>query len=66
MSLPAAVATATVVSVIRRPDTPENRMAYCNERGTALQLADGRALVMDCTGYIQADRVAYDNWLIVH
>jgi hypothetical protein len=30
-----------------------------------LRLADGRTLVLDCSTYVQADRLAYENWLLV-
>ncbi len=63
--LPHAPPGTRVVTVTHRADTPEARAQFCAERGTAMRLADGRILVVDCPTYVQADRVAYDNWLLV-
>jgi hypothetical protein len=63
--LPSVIAGSTVIPVTRRVDTLESQALYCQERGTTLRLSDGRVLVFDCPTYLQADRVGYDNWLIV-
>jgi hypothetical protein len=63
--LPQAVPGAVIVSANRRPDTMENQLQFCRERGTQLRLADGRILALDCSAYVAAERLAYENWLVV-
>jgi hypothetical protein len=63
--LPQPLTGATVISAVRRPDTVDMQSQFCRERGSALRLADGRTLVLDCSTYVQADRLAYENWLLV-
>jgi hypothetical protein len=63
--LPQALTGTTVVQAVRRVDTVEMQSQFCRERGTTLRLADGRTLVLDCPSYVQADRLAYENWLLV-
>ena len=63
--LPAAPAGAMLVPTTRRADTAENQQAFCQERGTILRMADGRVLYFDCGTYVQADRMGYDQWLLV-
>lgn len=63
--LPQVLTGATVISAVRRPDTVDMQSQFCRERGSALRLADGRTLVLDCPTYVQADRLAYENWLVV-
>jgi len=63
--LPHAIPGAVLVQATRRPDTLENQAQFCRERGTVLRLADGRVLMLDCPAYVQAERLSYENWLIV-
>jgi hypothetical protein len=63
--LPHAIAGTAVVSAVRRPDTLENQAMFCRERGTTLRLADGRVLMLDCPAYVSAERLSYENWLVV-
>lgn len=63
--LPHAIPGTTVVQVVRRADTLESQHQFCRERGTTLRLADGRVLVLDCPAYVAADRLTYENWLLV-
>jgi hypothetical protein len=63
--LPAALAGTTLVPVARRADTAESQQQFCQERGTILRLADGRVLYFDCGSYVKADRMGYDQWLLV-
>jgi hypothetical protein len=63
--LPYAIPGAVVVQATRRPDTLENQAQFCHERGTTLRLADGRVLMLDCPAYVQAERLSYENWLLV-
>ena len=63
--LPYAAPGTVLVQATRRPDTLENQAQFCRERGTTLRLADGRVLMLDCPAYIQAERLSYENWLLV-
>jgi hypothetical protein len=63
--LPATPLGATFVPATRRLDTAENQQLFCQERGTILRMADGRVLYFDCGTYMQADRMGYDQWLLV-
>ena len=63
--LPHAIPGTQVVTAVRRADTLENQAQFCRERGTTLRLADGRALMLDCPAYVAAERISYENWLIV-
>jgi hypothetical protein len=63
--LPHAIPGTTVVTAVRRPDTVENQAMFCRERGTTLRMADGRVLVLDCSAYVAAERLSYENWLLV-
>jgi hypothetical protein len=44
-------------------DSPDNRAAFCRERGTTIQLPDGRPLQVSCLTYVQAELVPYRAWL---
>jgi hypothetical protein len=44
-------------------DTADTRAQFCRERGTTLQLPDGRALNVSCLTYVQAELVPYRAWL---
>lgn len=63
MQMPAALPGAVVIASTQRPDTPEMQAQYCRERGTTVRTTDGRTIVLDCPGFIQADRANYNNWL---
>ncbi len=63
--MPNAIPGAVLVTAVRRPDTMESQAQFCRERGTTLRLADGRVLVLDCSAYVAADRLGYENWLVV-
>lgn len=47
----------------RRMDTASNRAEFCREQGTAVKLADGRLLAVDCPTYVQIQETAYLGWL---
>jgi hypothetical protein len=57
------VVATPVVGAVRRPDTLENQVQFCRERGTLVRLADGRVMTLDCASYVQTERVAYEVWL---
>lgn len=63
--LPNAIPGTILVQAVRRPDTMENQAMFCRERGTTLRLADGRVLMLDCSAYVAAERLSYENWLLV-
>ncbi len=63
--MPNAIPGTVLVTAVRRPDTMENQAMFCRERGTTMRLADGRVLVLDCSAYIAAERLSYENWLLV-
>lgn len=44
-------------------DTPDHRAAFCRERGTTIQLPDGRQLHVSCLTYVQAQLIPYRDWL---
>lgn len=65
---PGAVLTQVPVvtapaGTMRRPDTLENQMQFCRERGTLVRLSDGRIMTLDCASYVQTERAAYEYWL---
>lgn len=63
--LPHAIPGTAVIAAVRRPDTIEYQTQFCRERGTTMRLADGRVLVLDCPAYVAAERISYENWLVV-
>lgn len=44
-------------------DSPDNRAQFCRERGTTLQLPDGRPIQVSCLTYVQAELIPYRSWL---
>ena len=63
MQMPAVLPGSVVIASTARPDTPEMRTLFCQERGTIVRYADGRTATLDCTGFIGAVRPTYEQWL---
>jgi hypothetical protein len=63
MQMPAVLPGSVVIASSGRPDTPEMRALFCNERGTTVRYTDGRTAVLDCQAFVSIVRPTYDQWL---